>query len=542
MRSPAAAIAWQLRQRHRWGLLALLATLLALGAIRVAVLWPGAPLELHAVTFALLMPVPLSGGFFYLLAVFTFGMSGDLAARDSMYPSRMLTLPVSSAALAGWPMLYGCVSVALLWLALRVVGTPPPGFEVPTYWPALFAASLLAWAQALTWMPYPARGLRIVAMIALLVAIDVVAFMALENQASETTMVLLLAPLMPLAYLAAVSALRRARRGDVSDWRPRQRLAPALTPAAALRPFTTAARAQLWFEWRRYGGSLPLLVAIVLPVELSLLFLFREAPVIVVEIVVAALLLPPFLAIFVAATAGKSSTGATATYGISAFLATRPVADRFLVVAKWRTALASALAAWLIVAVALPLALTWAEAWEPVTTIARHASDAVGRERAVTLGALVVVLLIGATWKQLVQGFYIAMSGRDWAVKGTAFAALALVGVGVLALGWILDSRHRIAVAWSVIPWLMVALVVVKLFLAVRVMHQGTARGLFTRRQLVVGALAWDICVLALYGVLAFLLPAILFRRHLLLVFAMLVVPFVRLAAAPLAVARNRHR
>jgi hypothetical protein len=355
-------------------------------------------------------------------------------------------------------------------------------------------------------------------------------------------MVLLLAPLMPLAYLAAVSALRRARRGDVSDWRPRQRLAPALTPAAALRPFTTAARAQLWFEWRRYGGSLPLLVAIVLPVELSLLFLFREAPVIVVEIVVAALLLPPFLAIFVAATAGKSSTGATATYGISAFLATRPVADRFLVVAKWRTALASALAAWLIVAVALPLALTWAEAWEPVTTIARHASDAVGRERAVTLGALVVVLLIGATWKQLVQGFYIAMSGRDWAVKGTAFAALALVGVGVLALGWILDSRHRIAVAWSVIPWLMVALVVVKLFLAVRVMHQGTARGLFTRRQLVVGALAWDICVLALYGVLAFLLPAILFRRHLLLVFAMLVVPFVRLAAAPLAVARNRHR
>ncbi len=43
----------------------------------------------------------------YFLAVFSFGLSGDLAARQSIYPARMFTLPVTSAALAGWPMLYG---------------------------------------------------------------------------------------------------------------------------------------------------------------------------------------------------------------------------------------------------------------------------------------------------------------------------------------------------------------------------------------------------------------------------------------------------
>ncbi|MBW3670268.1 MAG: hypothetical protein KY432_01205 [Acidobacteria bacterium] len=542
MRTPAVAIAWEFRQRHRWGLIAVLAAILTLGGIKIALLTPQAPLELHDVTYALLIPVPLSGAFLYLLAVFTFGIAGDLAARESMYPSRMFTLPVPSAALAGWPMLYGCASMVLWWFAMRTVGTFPPDWEVPRIWPALFAASLLAWAQALTWMPYALRGMRIVVMIAWLVSIDVVVITALAYKASESTMLLLLAPLVPLAYVAAVSAVSRARRGDVPAWRVTEWFARAFRPSAAHREFESAARAQLWFEWRQYGRSLPLLVGIVLPAGLLLLFPFRDTPVIVVEIIVVSLLVPPFMAIFVAATAGKSSSNPSESYGITPFVATRPVADRSLVVAKWQAALLSTLAAWLFVAIAVPVALTWSDAWAPVAEIARNVDDALGRPRAITLGAFILALLIGATWKQLVQGLYIAMSGRDWAVKGIVFATLALGTLGYLVLGWILDSRYRIVVAWSAIPWLMMTLVALKLVLAMRVMQRGTERGLFTRKQLVLGAIAWDVSVLALYGVLALVLPAYLFRRQLLLLFAMLAIPFVRLAAAPLAVARNRHR
>lgn len=542
MRTPAAAIAWEFGQCHRWGLIALLAAFLTLGGIRIAVLTAQAPLELDDVTLALLIPVPLSGAFFYLLAVFTFGMSGDLAARESMYPSRKFTLPVSSASLAGWPMLYGCASMALLWFAIRITGTFPPDFEVPRYWPALFATSLLAWAQALTWMPYALRGMRIVVMIALLVSIDVVVITALENKASESTMFLLLAPLVPLAYVASVLAVSRARRGDVPHWRVLERFAPAFRPAAAHREFISAARAQLWFEWLQYGRTLPILVGIVLPVGLSLLFLFRETPVIVVEIVVASLLLPPFLAIFVAATAGKSSSNASESYGITPFIAIRPVADRSLIVAKWQAALLSTLATWIIVAVVVPFGLIWSDATEPIINIVGNVDDALGRPRAIILGLLMLAGLVGSTWKQLVQGLYITMSGRDWAVKGIAFATLVLVTFGFLALGWILDSRYRIVVAWSAIPWLMMALVAVKLLLAMQVMQRGAARGLFTRTQLVFAAIVWDLSVLVVYGVLALILPDILIRRYFLLLVAMLVVPFVRLAAAPLAVARNRHR
>lgn len=542
MQTPAAAIAWELRQRHRWGLIAVLGAILTLGAIRIAVLTSQTPLELDDVTLALLIPAPLSGAFFYLLAVFTFGMSGDLAARESMYPSRKFTLPVSSASLAGWPMLYGCAAMVLLWFAVRITGTFPPDFDVPTYWPALFAASLLAWAQALTWMPYALRGMRIVVMIVLLVSIDVVVITAFENKASEATMFLLLAPLAPLAYLVSVRAVSRARRGDVPHWRVLERFAPAFSPAAAERAFRSAASAQLWFEWRQHGRTLPILIAIVLPAGLSLLFPFSETPVVVVEIVVVSLLVPPFLAIFAAAAAGKSSSNISESYGITPFIATRPVEDRALVVAKWRAALLSTLAAWVIVAVALPVALIWSDAAEPIINIARNVDDALGRPRAIMLGLLILAGLAGSTWKQLVQGLYIAMSGRDWAVKGIAFATLVLVTFGFLMLGWILDSRYRVVVAWGAIPWLMTVLVALKLVLAMLVMQRGVERGLFTRKQLIFAAIVWDLGVLAVYGVLALVLPDILFRHYFLLLVAMLVVPFVRLAAAPLAVARNRHR
>jgi hypothetical protein len=539
MRTPAAAIAWEFRQRHRWGLIAVLATILALGAIKIAVLTTGAHPELHDVTFALLVPVPCAATFLYLLAVFTFGISGDLAARESMYPPRTLTLPVSAAALAGWPMLYGCASMALLWLAVRTACLFPSGFQMPKYWPGLFAASLLAWTQALTWMPYPFRGMRIVVSIGLLVSIDVVVFTALATKPKESTMLLLLAPFVPLAYLAATSAVGRARRGEVPDWGVGKRSAPR---SVERRDFQSAARAQLWFEWRQFGRSLPLLVAAVLPAGLSLLFLFRETPAIIVEIVVTSLFVPPFMAIFVAATAGKSSANASESYGITPFVATRPIEDRTLVVAKWKAALLSTLAGWVIVAVAVPVALLWSGTTQPLIDIARNVDTALGRPRAIILGILILVALIGSTWKQLVQGLYIAMSGRDWAVKGIAFATLALVTAGFLGLGWISESRQRMAVAFNAIPWLMTAFVALKLLLAMRVMQRGAARGLFTRTQLIFGAIAWDVCVLGVYGILALILPAILARRHYLLLVAMLAVPFVRLAAAPLAVARNRHR
>src|SRR5688572_21642810 len=109
MRSPALAIGWEFRQRHRWGLIAIAVYLLALIVIPPL----GYPIELDPPNgMAAAVMVPLAATFIYFLALFSFGLSGDLAARRSMYPARMFTLPVTTAALAGWPMLYGTAAMA----------------------------------------------------------------------------------------------------------------------------------------------------------------------------------------------------------------------------------------------------------------------------------------------------------------------------------------------------------------------------------------------------------------------------------------------
>src|SRR5260221_9552216 len=162
MRSPALAIAWEFRRRHLWALIVMAGYLLVLGTIKLLILGPGQPVTLDPPDGrAAAVIVPLSLTFMYFLAVFSFGLEGDLAARQSIYPARMYTLPVTTAALAGWPMLYGTVSMAILWLATRLFAPWPTGEEVPSIWPALLAAVLLAWTQALTWMPYALRGLRV---------------------------------------------------------------------------------------------------------------------------------------------------------------------------------------------------------------------------------------------------------------------------------------------------------------------------------------------------------------------------------------------
>src|SRR5437660_6637578 len=250
----------------------------------------------------------------------------------------MFTLPVTSAALAGLPMVYGTTAMAILWFGSRLLALWPSEVDVPVIWPALLATSLLAWTQALAWMPYPLPGLRVIITVLWLVAIDTVVMVALKSKAPETVMVAILAPHVPLAYLVARSAVARARRGDVPDWRRRVARAER-TADVVSRPrdqFPSPARAQLWFEWRQYGRSLPWLIAILLPFELALLFAFSHTPELIFEVLLFVLFTPPFMAAFVAATAAKSSATINDSYGMTPFIATRPLTNGSLIAAKMK--------------------------------------------------------------------------------------------------------------------------------------------------------------------------------------------------------------
>src|SRR5205807_2096571 len=203
----------EFRRRHLWALIAMAGYLLALAAIKLLFLGPMEPIRLDPPDGrAAVVITPLTATYFYLLAAFSFGLAGDLGARPSIYPARMFALPVRTAALVGWPMLYGTAAVAILWLVTALSARWPWGIELPLIWPALLAAVFLAWTQALMWMPYGLPGLRAIVTVPWLATLDAVALLAIHYRVREPMMVAFLAPQLPLAYVTACSAVGRARR------------------------------------------------------------------------------------------------------------------------------------------------------------------------------------------------------------------------------------------------------------------------------------------------------------------------------------------
>src|SRR5258708_8855313 len=98
----ALAIAWEFRQRHRWGLIALGCYLAALAIIKLLILGSGRRINLDSPeSFAFVVVIPMTATFTYFVAVFTFCLRGGPAARPALYPPPMFTRPGTTAALAG---------------------------------------------------------------------------------------------------------------------------------------------------------------------------------------------------------------------------------------------------------------------------------------------------------------------------------------------------------------------------------------------------------------------------------------------------------
>lgn len=553
MRSPALAIAWEFGRRHRWGFAALAGYLLLLGTTDLLIVdaghavsmddlgdWP----EVAPRSFATAV-VPVSLFTYYFLAVFSFGLTGDLAARQSMYPARLFTLPVTTAELALWPMLYGAATLAGLFMAATRFAVWPSGVDFPLLWPALFAAAMLAWTQAFMWMPYGLPGLRVIVTVLWLATIDAVVFTAVDRRVPESVMVATLAPQVPLAYLCARLAIARARRGDVPDWRPAfARLArlAALLPQERDR-FPSAARAQSWFEWRVHGKSLPGWVGMLLPFELIFLFVAgNETPSLVAYTLFGVLLTPPLVGAFAAPRVRTSSPHVSDGYGVTPFMAARPLTSAALIAAKLKMAIRSTLAAWLLVLVAIPTALTLSGTWPVVIERARQVSDAIGTPRAVVLGLLGFSGLVVWTWKQLVQSLYVGLSGREWLIRlSTSLTLTVLIFIEPI-VQWIHDNSDVRIALWNAMPWILAALVLVKVSAASWVASRLQSSGVLSGRVLVTGAACWVVVVLALYALFGWLVSGPLVPRYFLLLLAILAVPLARVSAAPLALAWNRHR
>jgi hypothetical protein len=544
MRSPAAAFAWEFRHRHRWYLIALAAYLMALGLMKPLFLAPG-----HIVRFdppdgfAAFGVVPFAVTFFYLISVFTFGLTGDVAARQSIYPPRLFTLPVSSAALAGWPMLYGTVTMAAVWLIAVTLARWPWGVELPLLWPGLMTVVVLAWLQAFAWMPYGLRGIRVGIAVIVLTALNATVMTAIELKLSQTALVAFLTPQLPIAYLCAWVAVARARRGHVPDWsfsfagpgtRDDERPRP---------PFRSTAAAQFWLEWRKHGRSLPVLVGIVVPFELSVLFISGYGSKwFVFEVLTFVLLTPILMAAFVSATVSKANPFAREVYGVTPFAATRPLTTAAMIAAKLKMATVSTMVAWLVLLTAMAIGFAWSAADSVLIDWAEWWVNRIGIWRASVAALIVLGELIILTWTMLVQGLFIGLTGRQWLVRTIGIATL----VFIMAIGplyeWLLDSAAARAWLWNWWQLFPLVLAVLKIVAAIWVASRLVRSRLVSDRALLIGAAGWMLAVFSLHAVLVWWVDMPYVPPHLLLLIAILAVPLVRVSAAPLALDWNRHR
>jgi hypothetical protein len=174
------------------------------------------------------------------------------------------------------------------------------------------------------------------------------------------------------------------------------------------------------------------------------------------------------------------------------------------------------------------------ERWRAFTGI-------VGAPRAVVALLLLLAGCIASTWKQLVQSLYIGLTGRASLIQGSVLLVLGFFFLFGPFAEWIIDSG-RLGELWSALPLIFAILAGLKMIAAVWIIVRIYQARLLSDRALVTGAGLWCVAVLALYGVLVWLMDTPHFPHYVLMLLAILAIPLARLSAAPLALASNRHR
>lgn len=535
-------LCWPLWRRHRWGFLADVGWLAFLAAAARALpdAWRG-PQAADCLGF-------LSAAvFIHLMAVFTYGFEIDLTSRQSAFPARMFTLPLATRTLVAWPMALGGLAAAGAWLAINLGVLRPCGRAAPLGYPAALVAAALMTIQAVAWTPFAFGWARIVVLAPLAGSLFAAFPVARVMGASEEMILGGYLACLPALGLAAMSGVSLARRGDSYPWLWLQALVQMISRLAPHRrkPFVSAAQAQFWFERRKHGAVLPFftgLILIEIGAALAIAAINERDRVIVSRILPIALAFPALLAGLIGPSLGKHDFAAK-QFALPPYLAARPMTDAGFVAAKFKMAAWSALATW---GLALLLPGIWLLLPGNYARFARAFAELTqeGEAWKAVLAAGALFLAAPAMiWKQMAQGMFIGLAGRNWFTTAHGFATtivlLLLALPAGLAFFWMPEYR---ALARQTLPWLVGAALAAKALAAAWIVQAIVRRKLLTSACLRNCLIGWCLIVVALAGAMLGIAPAGVLSLPAALAGAALLVPFNRLAAAPLTLNWNRHR
>jgi len=481
------------------------------------------------------------------------GLEGKYEGPDSLLPGRLLVLPVSARALVTWSILAGAVPVSLLWPILAL-GLRWLGASVPLVWPALLVFNVVAWLQALSYVPFGVPYLRL--WLAGLGVPGLIGATCAADQFGVPGWVLaaLLIGLGLAAYGLAVAGVKQARHSAVSGWTgwwPR----PISARWVEEKPFTSPSQALFWMEWRLLAWKFLFAAGLALFFMLPVLYMATRALEDTALVEVAGLapavravgpgwlaltwfLWVPFLFVVIGCEGGQVQVG---THGVAAsFVLVRPVHTLTLVTAKlW----ACACGALVCVLLLLPAGLGWAlptGRWVEMSDRLIALSGSGWAAVLVLLGGLGG--LFAVTWGQMAAGLWVRLSGRMWVVTATVGVTVAgITGMAILVTQVATEPAWRDEAARR-LPTVLAWVIAFKVGLTIVVFGENIRRGFLSARTVLLALGAWGLVAAGLFAELAWLVPVETVARTTLALSVALLLPIARIGLAPLALNWNRHR
>jgi hypothetical protein len=420
-------------------------------------------------------------------------------------------------------------------------------------WPSLYLATGMVCYQAVAWSlaPYRIARLLVLGIGGTILAVGWIAFRD-ESESLLLSGFLHLPGHLPLrqalcamlaavsvsAFLVASAAVESQRRGGSSEWQGVRRAIEFITDALPRRGhrFDSPGHAQFWFEWRRHGMILPLCTLGVLLLIMApgpWLAPIRDET---TQVALCWILGTPLVLAFALGKGFGKADLWSKEPALPVFLATKPLGNSGWIAAKMKAAALAALASWLAVALLTPLWLWQCCDWHPSLPEAlyppavRHASPAL------LFGVLVIL-----TWRLLIGSLFVGLSGRTWMLTTAACGVFATF-IGTPLLMAILSQHPTVFRNLSWLPWFLAGLFAVRVAAAWALIDHACRRGWMTRRAIQRYLVIWFATTTFMVVAVWLLIPAEGWLKWLFVVLALFAVPLLRVACAPMALARNRSR
>jgi len=540
MNSPATAIAWEIWSRNRWATTTVAVAIPFLAIVNSS--WLG---EWFRMVEVLL--------FFFSMTtlVWTFCcVEPDARGKHGGFPPRAFTLPLSTIGLVAIPMFGGAFTLAAVyWLWTQLLFTawdvvvPAAMLRVQL----LTLAAMLFALQAIVWSLYRFPWVRIALILAAMIGIGMLGLAGpgkgFRNM-SEPAVLGALGVTTALAFAAAVAGVSRDRRGEWEGWTQR-----AIDRVLAMLPrrrkaFTSAAGAQVWFEWR--GKAFFLSAVLALPMAGTMMFYPIPAalhfdPVMSASAYANLPILTLFMAWCLGMTLAKTDYWTRETE-LSPFVTARPLTDGDIVVAKLKTAaLIIATASVIFASLALPVFnvpywLDDADATFPSWSQFKSQNP----QLLLNLShPLVLLTAFAVAWATMIEGLAIGLRGQksiviQSVVRVSLFLA-ALILVSLLA-----RRPEGLRLLVTILPWASALLIAWKV--TTTILWLKRTQSLYSVKQRACLAALWLLVVVCIAGTAALVWTHVsMFDRAIVFIAAFLA-PGSALFRAAASLHYNRHR